>query len=148
MVAKLTKKKIVLPYLSYKIMGILFRVHNELGPSLLEKYYQRGISKELRRSKLRFKKEVAVEIRYRNESIGRYFLDFVIENLVIIEVKAQRYYTPKFFKQALAYLKQTNLPLAIIVNFRGDSLRYKRVINPAFENVDLTDRDLKFKPIR
>jgi GxxExxY protein len=129
-------------------MGVLFKVQNELGPSLLEKYYQRGISKELKRSGLKFKKEVLVEIRYENESIGKYFLDFVIEDLVILEVKAQRYYTPRFFKQTLAYLKQTDLPLAIIVNFRGDKLRYKRVINPAFRDVDLTNKDLKFESIR
>ena len=137
--------KIVLPNLSYRIMGALFNVHNELGPSLLEKYYQRGIDEELKRSGLRFKREVPIEICYKDESIGRYFLDFVIEDLVILEAKAQRYYTPKFFKQALAYLKQTNLPLAIIVNFRGNKLRYKRIVNPSFKNVDLSSRDIRIR---
>ena len=47
--------KLVLPKLSFKIMGILFRVHNELGPSLLEKYYQRAIEQELKKNKLKFK---------------------------------------------------------------------------------------------
>ena len=142
------KKKILLPNLSYKIMGVLFKVHNELGPSFLEKYYQRGIDKELKISKLKFKKEAPVEIQYKSESIGRYFLDFVIEDLIILEVKAQQYYTPKFFKQALAYLRQTNLPLAIIANFRGDKLRYKRIVNSDFKNVDLTVKDSKFESIK
>lgn len=133
---------IVLPNLSYKMMSVLFKVHNELGPSLLEKYYQRGISEELKRSGLKFKKEVPIGILYKNKSIGRYFLDFIIEDFVILEVKAQRYYTPRFFKQASAYLKQTNLPLAIIVNFRGNKLRYKRVVNPAFKDIDLSSKDL------
>lgn len=139
---------IVLPHLSYKIMGVLFKVHNELGPSLLEKYYQRAIASELETQRLAFKKEVPIRIEYQGRSIGRYFLDFIVEDLVVLEIKAEQYYTPKFFKQALAYLEQTNLPLAIIVNFRGDKLRYKRIVNSAFKNVDLTRRDLKLESIR
>ncbi|PJC27955.1 hypothetical protein CO054_02730 [Candidatus Shapirobacteria bacterium CG_4_9_14_0_2_um_filter_39_11] len=139
---------IVLPHLSYKIMGVLFKVHNELGPSLLEKYYQRAIASELETQKLAFKKEVPIRIEYQGRSIGRYFLDFVVEDLVVLEIKAERYYTPKFFKQAFAYLEQTNSPLAIIVNFRGDKLRYKRIVDPAFKDVDLTKRDLKLVSIR
>jgi len=129
-------------------MGVLFKVHNELGPSLLEKYYQRAIASELETQKLAFKKEVPIRIEYQGRSIGRYFLDFVVEDLVVLEIKAERYYTPKFFKQAFAYLEQTNSPLAIIVNFRGDKLRYKRIVNPAFKDVDLTKRDLKLVSIR
>lgn len=125
--------KLVLPELSYKIMGVLFKVHNELGPSLLEKYYQRAIEKELMFNKISFKKEFPVEIIYAEQSIGKYFLDFIVEDLVIIETKAQQNYSPKFFQQALSYLKQTDLPLAILVNFRGDKLRYKRIINPKFK---------------
>jgi len=130
---------IVLPHLSYKIMGVLFKVHNKLGPSL----FQRAIASELETQKLTFKKEVPIKIEYQGQSIGRYFLDFIVENLVVLKIKVERYYTPKFFKQALAYLRQTNLPLAIIVNFRGDKLRYKRVVNPSFQNVDLKDEDLR-----
>lgn len=139
---KSKQTKIVLPNLSYKIMGTLFRVHNELGPSLLEKYYQRGVARELENSGLNFKQEVPVEIHYSNKSTGRYFLDFKVEELVILEIKAQRHHSPKFFKQALAYLKQTNLPLAIIANFRGDKLQYKRIVNPSFKSIDLSGKDL------
>ena len=140
--------KIVFPHLSYKIMGALFKVHNELGPSLLEKYYQRAIASELETQKFAYKKEVPVRIEYQGRSIGRYFLDFIVESLVILEIKAERYYSPKFFKQALAYLEQTNLPLAIIVNFRRDKLRSKRIINPAFKDIDLTKKDIKFEFIK
>jgi GxxExxY protein len=129
-------------------MGVLFKVHNELGPSLLEKYYQRAIASELETQRLAFKKEVPIRIEYQGRSIGRYFLDFIVEDLVVLEIKVERYYTPKFFKQALAYLEQTNLPLGIIVNFRGDKLRYKRIVNSAFKDIDLTKRDLKLESIR
>lgn len=137
--------EIVLPKLSFKLMGILFKVHNELGPSLLEKYYQRAIEKELKLSGLGYRREVPVELFYGGQSIGRYFLDFIVDDLLVLEIKAQAAYSPKFFKQALAYLKQTNLPLVIIVNFRGDKLRYKRIVNPDFKNVNLSKKDSKFE---
>ena len=127
-----TNIKIVLPELSYKIMGVLFTVHNELGPSLLEKYYQRAIAKELKAKRLSFKQEVSVNLTYKEEIIGRYFLDFIVEEKIIVETKARESYNPAFFKQALAYLKQTNLPLAILVNFRRPKLEYKRIINPSY----------------
>lgn len=125
----MTDKPIVLPELSYKIMGTLFTVHTELGPSLLEKYYQRAVAKEFDSQKIAYKREVPVTLSYKNEQIGKYFLDFIVENQIILETKAQAAYSLKFFKQALAYLKETNLPLAILVNFRRPRLEYKRIIN-------------------
>mgnify|MGYP001593597770 CR=1 FL=1 len=137
--------KLVLPKLSFKIMGILFRVHNELGPSLLEKYYQRAIEQELKKNKLKFKREVPIKLLYEGKSIGRYFLDFAIEDLIILEIKAQQFYSPKFFKQALSYLKQTNLPLAIVANFRRTKVRFKRIVNPNFKDIDLSVKDDEFE---
>ncbi len=130
--AKNTNKTIILPELSYKIMGVLFAVYNELGSSLLEKYYQKAVAKELNAHKLFYKREVPVALTYKNESIGKYFLDFIVEDIVILETKAQVAYSPKFFKQTLAYLKETGLPLAILVNFRRSRLEYKRVINSSY----------------
>lgn len=122
-------EKIVLPDLSYKIMGVLFAVHNELGPTLLEKYYQRAVAKEFETQKISYKREIPITLKYKNESIGKYILDFIVEDKIILETKAQVAYNPKFFKQTLAYLKETGLPLAILVNFRRPRLEYKRIIN-------------------
>jgi GxxExxY protein len=121
--------KIILPDLSFKIMGALFNVHNELGPTLLEKYYQRALAKELKIQDLPFIQEVPVALEYKGNSIGKYFLDFIVNNQVVIETKAQGGYKPSFFKQTLAYLRQTGLPLAILVNFRCPKLEYRRIIN-------------------
>jgi GxxExxY protein len=137
-------KTLVLPNLSYQIYGVLFSVHNELGPFLLEKYYQRAIEKELEDVRLSFKKEYPVNIEYRQKVIGRYFLDFVIENLIVVEVKAQKNIPPKFNNQVLAYLRQTELPLAIIANFRSDRLLTKRIVNPFFKEEDLTPLDKRY----
>ncbi|MBU1326776.1 GxxExxY protein [Patescibacteria group bacterium] len=120
---------IILPELSYKIMGALFTVHNELGPSLLEKYYQRALAKEFEKQGLKFKREIPVTLTYKNEPIGKYILDFIVEGKVVLETKAQIAYNPNFFKQTLAYLNETNLPLAILVNFRRPKLEYRRIVN-------------------
>ena len=129
-----SNKKLVLPKLSYKIMGVLFSVHNELGPSMLEKYYQRAIAKELEAQRLSFQQEVPVNLYYKEKLIGKYLLDFVVEDKIILETKAQKSYNPKFFKQVLAYLRQTNLPLAILVNFRRPKLEYRRIINSRYSS--------------
>ncbi len=136
---------IVLPKLSYRLMSILFDIQNELGPSLLEKHYQRAIEEELENQRLNFEREKPVQITYKNKKLGIYYLDFVVENLIILEIKAQQYYSPKFFKQAYSYLKELNLPLAIIVNFRGNKIRYKRIVNPLFKDVDLQNKDEPFE---
>lgn len=90
--------KLVLPDLSYTIMGILFTVHNELGPLMLEKYYQRAVAKELLSGGLKFTREIPITLYYHGESIGRYFLDFVVEDKIILELKANKFTDPKFFK--------------------------------------------------
>lgn len=101
---------------------------------MLEKHYQRAIAKELQAQGLSFQQELSVNLSYKGESIGKYFLDFVVEGKVILETKAQESYNPVFFKQALAYLRQTNLPLAILVNFRRPKLEYRRIVNPNYNN--------------
>ncbi len=125
-------------------MGVLFSVHNELGPSLLEKYYQRGIEKLLKQREFNFLREVAVNILLEGEIIGKYYLDFLDEDLVILEVKASPKNRARFNKQAVAYMKQLDVPLAIMANFRSRRLNYKRIINPDFKDIDLTELDNKF----
>ncbi len=131
---RIANKDIIFPELSYRIVGVCMKVHSELGPSLLEKYYQRAIERELTLQKIPFQREVQVKLEYQKQTIGKYFVDFVVDNKVILEIKAQPYYTPKFYKQVLAYLKQLNLRLGIIVNFRVNSLKPYRVVNPGYSN--------------
>lgn len=131
--------KLVYPKLSYEIMNVLFGVHNELGPGLLEKHYQRGIEAEFQERKICFEKEKLVRLQYKGKSVGRFFVDFVVSNKVVLEVKATRLFGQASFKQAYSYLRQLDLPLAIIVNFHSKKLRYKRVVNPEFEYKGLVE---------
>lgn len=113
-------------------MGILFSVQNELGNRYQEKYYQRAIEQGLKDSNLQFQKEIEVDLMFNGKRIGKYFLDFLIENAIILEVKTVPYLRPKDFKQVLAYLVSRNIELGILANFRTDTLTYKRILNSRF----------------
>jgi GxxExxY protein len=121
------------PELSYKIMGILFNVHKELGGRYQEKYYQRAIAKGLEDEKIQFLKECPIEIEFNKAKIGNYFLDFLIDDKIILEVKAVPFLERADYQQLNSYLRTKNLKLGIIANFRGSKLTYKRVINPEFD---------------
>ena len=79
----------VYPDLSYKIIGVIFDVFNELGYGYQEKYYQRAIAKSLFQLELSYKEQILYEIRFKDEIIGRCFFDFLIEDKIILEIKKE-----------------------------------------------------------
>ena len=121
--------RIVQKELSYKVMGILFEVHSQLGNRYQEKYYQRAIEGAFKENKINFKRELIVDLKYNNKKIGNYFLDFLIENSIVLEIKTVEDFRPIDFKQVLGYLKAHNIELGILANFRTDKLSYKRILN-------------------
>lgn len=126
---KVNSNKVVFPELSYEIVGILFKIHNELGNKYQEKYYQRAVEVELKSQNIKYSKEIPVNLKYGNESIGKYFLDFLVEDKIILEIKTIPRLRPRDFKQVLAYLQSTNLKLGIIANFRPEKLAFHRILN-------------------
>lgn len=115
--------------LSYKIVGVLYKVHSKLGRKYQEKYYQRATALALNDQNLSYKKEIAVDLSYNGEKIGKYFLDFLIEDKVILELKAEPHFSRQDFRQVVAYLRAKQLKLGILANFRGEKLTYKRILN-------------------
>lgn len=111
-------------------MGALFKVHNKLGSTYQEKYYHRAIAVELKEQKIPFIREKEITLSYRNKGIGKYRLDFIIDNKIALEIKTVPFLKDEFINQLFAYLISTNLKRGIIANFRTDKLTYKRVINP------------------
>lgn len=129
-----TNKRIIYPELSYRLMAVLFKVHNKLGPTYQEKYYQRAIKRGLERQEIPFEQEKQVKLTYEDEKIGNYFLDFVIDGKIVLEVKAVPFIRKDWTNQLVAYLVSTDLPLGIIANFRTPKLTYKRIVNPRLGN--------------
>lgn len=115
--------------LSYEVMGALFDAFKSLGSNYQEKYCQRAVEKFLIKRKVSFKREVPVEISLNGESIGRHFLDFLIDDLVILEIKKGNRPNMSDIKQVLMYLKTTGLKLGILAYFGSDGIVYKRIIN-------------------
>lgn len=121
---------LIYPELSYLLMGLFFKIHNELGPSYQEKHYQRAIELKLKKNDINYVREKEIELLYEDSSLGKFYADFVIESKIIIEVKKSRFITQEDTRQLYRYLKATELKLGIIVNFgRTDKLQYKRIIN-------------------
>ena len=111
-------------------MGLCLKVHNLLGNSLEEKYYQRALAKEFEILGLRFKREQQVKLEYEGADIGDRYLDFVIGDKVILETKTIPQITNKSLTQLISYLKSTKLRIGILANFRSERLSYRRVVNP------------------
>jgi GxxExxY protein len=121
--------RLIYPELSYKIIGIIFEVYNELGGGYQEKYYQRAVSLGLKRKMIKYKEQVSVALRFAGERIGRYFIDFIVDDKIVLELKVGNCFYPRDVKQVLAYLKAYKLKLGILVLFTRSGIRYKRIIN-------------------
>jgi GxxExxY protein len=128
-------KQLVYPELSYKIVGVLFQVHTRLGGEFEEKYYQRAVERLFLKDKIPYRRELAADINFEGERIGKYFLDFLIDNKIVLELKAVPKLLPVHFRQVKSYLIAKNLRLGILANFRGELLVYKRILNSKAEEV-------------
>lgn len=125
-----TKKcaDLIYPELSYKIIGILFEVHNKLGAKYQEKHYQRAIEIKLKSAGLAYQREAKVSVEFESAELGKFYIDFVIENKIILEVKTVPTIVNDVVRQVLRYLDSSGLKLGIIANFRHSPLEYRRVV--------------------
>lgn len=119
------------PELSYKIVGAALSVYNNLGNGFLEKVYQEAFEIELKERQIPFEREKHIKIFYHNQELQcPYIADFVIDNKIIVEMKALSDMNKGQVKaQVLNYLKATHLLLGIIFNFGETSLFKDRVVN-------------------
>jgi len=120
---------IIYPELSYEINGILFAVHNEIGRFANEKQYSDAIEIRLQKSNIKFEREKVLPPSFQNETEGRNKVDFLIENKIILELKAKRFLTRDDYYQVRRYLQSLNKKLGIIVNFQQKYIRPQRILN-------------------
>lgn len=123
------KKGIIYPILSYKINGVLYRVHNELGRYCNEKQYCDAIENHFNKLQISNRREIALPPSFEGETKGRNRVDFLVEEKIILEIKAKRFITKEDYYQVMRYLKALNKKLGVIVNFRDRVLKPKRIIN-------------------
>ena len=123
------KIELLYPGLSYKISGVLFRVHNKLGRFCREIQYGNLLELELKSVGMSFEREKVLPIKAINEKDASNKVDFCIENKILLELKAKNFITKEDYFQMMRYLKASELKLGLIVNFRSTYLKPKRVIN-------------------
>lgn len=113
-----------------KIIGCAMNVHNFLGNGFQELIYQRALEYELSQANLNFSRELEVDIYYRENPvpIGKRRVDFLVENKVLIELKATSQLSENHYAQILNYLAAYKLEIGLLINFGEKSLKFKRFI--------------------
>ncbi len=114
--------------LSKRIIGAAIDVHKSLGPGFLESIYESAFKVELSYLGIPFECQKPIEIMHRGQLVGRHRLDFIIQNLIVVEIKACDNFDPVHFAQIKSYLKATGLKLGLLLNFKKPVLAIKRFV--------------------
>jgi len=121
--------------LTEKIIGCAMRVHSELGNGFQEVIYQRALEIEMTDSGINFSREFEMPVFYKQHQIGTRRVDFLVEEVVSVEIKAMIMLEDVHFSQAINYLEAYNLEVGLLINFGAKSLQYKRLANKKYKNV-------------
>ena len=117
------------PELSYRIYGFCFKIHNELGRYRNEKQYADALESVLKTNGVAYSREELLPPSFKGEKSRRNIPDFIVEDKIVIDLKAKRLITKEDYYQMKRYLVSCNKDLGIIVNFREYYLKPKRVLN-------------------
>ena len=103
--------------LTEKIIKVFYRVYNKLGYGFLEKVYEKAMMIELRKENIPAAAQSPIKVRYEDEIIGEYFADILVENKIILEIKAAKNLLEDNEAQLLNYLKATEIEVGLLLNF-------------------------------
>ncbi len=121
-------KNIIYKELSYKIVGLAMEVHNKLGFGFLEKVYENALMVLLEKNGIHAQQQVPIRVYFDGKVVGDYYADILVDNKIILEIKAVGKITGSHLTQVLNYLHAVNLRLAIMLNFAKDGLEYERLV--------------------
>ena len=114
--------------LSRLVIGAAIEVHRMLGPGFLKNVYEKALAHEFTLRQIPFSSQLWVSVQYKDITVGKYRADFVVDDKIIMEIKASSALVAKHDAQALHYLAATGLRLALLLNFGAASLQIKRII--------------------
>ncbi|MCU0420186.1 MAG: GxxExxY protein [Cyclobacteriaceae bacterium] len=129
--------------ITYKINGCAMKVHNTLGNGFQEVIYQRCLAIELERAGLGFAREQEHIIYYEGIEVGTRRADFVVENQVIVELKAVTILEDVHLAQAKNYVVAYDKPVGLLINFGSTSLQFKKIFNPKYNQVNPANPKIK-----
>ena len=115
--------------ITQRIIGCAMRVHSVLGCGFPESIYRRAMVIELKDEGLNFESEKIILVYYKNQQIGKRRVDFLVEGVISVEIKAISELNDSNLNQGLNYLEAYNLEVGLLLNFGSKSLQFKRLIN-------------------
>jgi GxxExxY protein len=114
--------------ITYKIIGCSMKIHNTLGNGFQEVIYQRCLDIELKKANLNYGREIEQNIYYENIQVGTRRADFIVENKIIVELKAVINLENVHLAQAKNYVVAYDFPIGLLINFGSVSLQYKKIL--------------------
>ena len=120
--------------LTSKIIGCAMTVHKMLGNGFQEVIYQRALAIEMNLAEIKFSREFEMPIFYRDEHIGTRRVDFLVEGIISVELKAKTKVEDVHLAQAINYLEAYNLEIGLLINFGENSLNFKRLTNKKYKS--------------
>jgi GxxExxY protein len=109
-----------------KILEACFEISNELGAGFLESVYEKALLIALKDKGLKVEYQVPLKVNFRGNVVGEYFADILVDEKVIIEIKAVKSIVPEHHAQIINYLKATGIEVGLLVNFGNPKLEYRR----------------------
>src|SRR6266481_1890214 len=115
--------------LTESVLGAIFEVSNTLGAGFLEKVYQRALFKELSIRALHVVSQAAFPVMYKGENVGEYYADFLVENVLLLELKCVEHLAIEHTAQCLNCLRASGRTLCLLVNFQRPKVEWKRIVH-------------------
>ena len=114
--------------LSFKIVGLAMQVHRELGPGFLEKVYEIALMILFEENGISAQAQLPIQVQFHGRIVGDYIADILVENSIIVELKAHERILQLHKAQTLNYLRATSFRLTLLLNFGKASLEYDRIV--------------------
>ncbi|MHC4441413.1 MAG: GxxExxY protein [Planctomycetota bacterium] len=115
--------------LTEQIIGCAYTVGNSLGCGFLEKVYENALIHELRKNGLNVEQQKSIKINYDGIVVGDYVADLIVDNSVLVELKAVRVVDETHLAQCMNYLKATGIRICLLINFGTTKVKIKRIVN-------------------
>jgi GxxExxY protein len=129
--------------LTEKIIYCCFKAHKELGPGFNEKIYQNALKILFKEESLGYKSEEMFDVIFQEQKVGKLIIDLLVENKVIVELKAVTGIMPKLFEaQLISYLKVTGLEVGLLINFGNRQCKIRRLVVPVGELLNHCNQQL------
>lgn len=126
-----TNKDIIYADETYEIVGMMYDVWDEIGFGHKESFYQKAVANIFETNKKKFKEQLRLKVKMKNIEIGEYILDFLYEDIIVIELKQGNGFSKRNINQIYSYLKATGLKLGLLINFTRGGVKFKRIVNIA-----------------